>query len=97
MSGDGASVTSASRGLGLAPKTIGGRASALAIYDKWKSYVDESWASMKAELDTYRTLSDGNEQIGDMIKKELLGFSMWIVNEDVKQKGRTDITRPMTN
>ena len=45
---------------------------------------------MKAELDTYRTLSDGNEQIGDMIKKELLGFSMWIVNEDIKQKGRTD-------
>ena len=45
---------------------------------------------MKAELDTYRTLSDGNEQIGDMIKKELLGFSIWIVNEDIKQKGRTD-------
>lgn len=82
-----ASVTSASRGIGLAASTVSGRSSALGIYDKWKSYIDESWTSIKAELETYRSLSDGNEQIGDVIKRELLGFSVWIVNEDIKQRG----------
>jgi hypothetical protein len=76
MSGSG--VTSTARGIGLANKTVGGRASAIGIYNKWKSVLGESWDTMKAELESYRHLSDGDEQIGDLIKRELTGFSIWI-------------------
>jgi hypothetical protein len=88
MSGSG--VTSTARGIGLANKTVGGRASAIGIYNKWKSVLGESWDTMKAELESYRHLSDGDEQIGDLIKRELTGFSIWIVNEDIKQRNNAD-------
>jgi hypothetical protein len=53
-------------------------------YNKWKSILDESWETKKAELESCRSLPDGDEQMGDIIKLELTGLSIWIVNEDIK-------------
>ena len=83
-------VTSTARGIGLSNRTVGGRASAIGIYDKWKSVLDESWETKKTELESYRRLSDGAEQMGDLIKLELTGLSIWLVNEDIKQRNNAD-------
>lgn len=88
MSGSG--VTSTARGIGLSNKTVGGRASAIGIYNNWKSVLDESWETKKTELESYLGLPDGDEQIGDLIKLELTGLSIWIVNEDIKQRNNAD-------
>lgn len=49
-----------------------------------KSILDESWETKKAELESCRSPPDGDEQMGDIIKLELTGLSIWIVNEDIK-------------